>query len=108
MDDSERNPAPITRVQYLLTVSYWPWRYQRGYTTRNYHVTGEHEAEAQAAQRNKKANRLGVRLLRALGFKGSLLGPKIKAVSPSHERAHRSEHHTAEHHGEESQARPDS
>jgi hypothetical protein len=48
------------------------WPYRRGYSGRNYHVTGEHEAEAKAAQRKKKPNRLGRLILRLLGFKGSV------------------------------------
>jgi hypothetical protein len=35
------------------------------------HVTSGHEAEAKAAELAKKPNRLGMLILRLLGFKGS-------------------------------------
>jgi hypothetical protein len=46
--------------------------YRRGYTGFNYHVTGGHEAEAVAAERAKKPSRVGLFILRLLGYKGSL------------------------------------
>lgn len=55
---------------------------------RDYHVTGGHEAEAEAAQRSKRPNRFGLALLRALGFRGRVPDPKPKTVSPRHEGAH--------------------
>lgn len=64
------------------------WPYRRGYSGRNYHVTGEHEAEAKAAQRNSKPNLLGLVVLRLLGFKGPVPGPHSTTVSPDHERMH--------------------
>ena len=44
--------------------------YRQGYMGRNLHVTGEHEAEAKAAQRAKKPSRIGLLVLRRLGYKG--------------------------------------
>lgn len=64
------------------------WPYRRGYAGPNYHVTGAHEAEAKAAQRDRRPNRLGLLLLKMLGFKGSVPGPQFKTVSPSHETTH--------------------
>jgi hypothetical protein len=61
--------------------------YRRGYMGRDYHVTGGHEAEAQAAQKAKKPSRLGVFVLRVLGYRGGV--PRRadqKARSPRHER----------------------
>jgi hypothetical protein len=49
--------------------------YRRGWTGRDYHVTGGHEAEALAAERAKKPNRFGVWLLRRLGYKGPIRDP---------------------------------
>ena len=46
-------------------------RYRAGYTGRDFHVTGGHEAEAQAAERAKKPSRLGLWVLRRLGYKGA-------------------------------------
>ena len=44
--------------------------YGNGYTGRSYHVTGGHEREAYEAQMAKKPNRLGMLVLRLLGYKG--------------------------------------
>ncbi len=44
-------------------------RYRSGYTGRSYNVTGGHEAEAKAAERAKPPNRLGLFVLRVLGYK---------------------------------------
>ena len=66
----------------------WPSKYRRGYMTRDYHVTGGHEAEAEVAQRSKKPNRLGVAILKILGFRGSVPNPGPKTVSPRHEKVH--------------------
>jgi hypothetical protein len=41
--------------------------YRRGYMGRDYHVTGEHEAEAKAAERAKKPSRIGLFVFRLLG-----------------------------------------
>ncbi len=46
--------------------------YRRGYSGRDYHVTGGHEAEAEAAQKAKKPSRLGVFVLRVLGYRGGV------------------------------------
>lgn len=63
------------------------WRYRRGYTGRNYHVTGGHEREAEVAQRAKKPTRVGLLVLRILGFRGGPPKPALPArrASPSHE-----------------------
>ena len=45
--------------------------YGRGYSTFNYHVTGGHEAEAREAEMQKKPSRLGMFVLRLLGYRGS-------------------------------------
>jgi hypothetical protein len=50
-------------------------KYRRGYMGRDYHVTGGHEAKAKAAQKARKPNRLGVFILRRLGFKGFVAQP---------------------------------
>jgi hypothetical protein len=44
--------------------------YGKGYSTFSYHVSDDHEAEALKAERAKKPNRLGMFILRLLGFKG--------------------------------------
>jgi hypothetical protein len=44
--------------------------YRQGYMGRDYHVTGEHEAEAKAAERAKKPTRIGLFVLRLLGERG--------------------------------------
>jgi hypothetical protein len=45
--------------------------YRRGYTGRDFHVTGGHEAEAEAAEEAKKPSRFGMWVLRRLGYRGS-------------------------------------
>jgi hypothetical protein len=50
-------------------------KYRRGYMGRDYHVTGGHEAEAEAAQKAEKPSRIGVFILRLLGFKGVVAEP---------------------------------
>lgn len=61
-------------------------RYRQGYTGRDYHVTGGHEAEAKAAQRAKKPSRLGVFVLRLLGYRGTpSLPPRVRDSSPGRE-----------------------
>lgn len=63
------------------------WPYKQGYTGRNYHVTGGHEAEAIAAQRAKKPTSMGLFVLRILGFRGSVERlPSVTRVNPRHER----------------------
>ena len=65
--------------------------YRRGYMGRDYHVTGEHEAEAKAAERAKKPTRIGLFVLRLLGYKGRGHQPlpDIRRVSTSHMHPHR-------------------
>jgi hypothetical protein len=64
-----------------------PKNYRRGYMGRNYHVTGGHEAEALAAERAKDPSRLGLFVLRLLGFKGRPKKPTPPAPpSPRHEK----------------------
>ncbi|HUI04835.1 MAG TPA: hypothetical protein VLZ77_14945 [Acidimicrobiales bacterium] len=61
-------------------------RYRRGYTGRDYHVTGGHEAEAEAAQRAKDPTRLGLFVLRLLGFGGTVRRERPRgASSPRHQ-----------------------
>jgi hypothetical protein len=61
-------------------------KYRRGYTGRDFHVTGGHEAEARAAQRAKKPNRFGVWVLRVLGYEKSVPGEqKPPRPPPAHE-----------------------
>ena len=63
----------------------WP-KYRRGYMGRDYHVTGGHEAEAEEAQRAKKPSRMGVFILRMLGYKGSVKqSPDISWPTPGHQ-----------------------
>lgn len=51
-----------------------PWngtaKYRRGWTGRDFHVTGGHEAEAMAAQEAEKPSRIGLWILRGLGYRG--------------------------------------
>lgn len=62
------------------------WPYRRGYTGRNYHVTGGHEREARAAQLAKPPNRLGLLVLRLLGFRAPSRPPQpVHKAPPSHE-----------------------
>jgi len=63
--------------------------YRRGYMGRDYHVTGEHEGEARAAQRGKKPSRIGLFVLKLLGERGS--GPQVHEVyrpTPGHPHRH--------------------
>ncbi|HEV8064908.1 MAG TPA: hypothetical protein VGP46_08760 [Acidimicrobiales bacterium] len=65
--------------------------YRRGYMGRNYHVTGGHEAKAQAAEHLKAPTRLGVLALRLLGYRGPVRQPKrFERPSPHHERGRNS------------------
>jgi hypothetical protein len=50
---------------------FWGPNYRKGYTGRDFHVSGGHEAEAEAAERAKKPNRFGMWVLRLLGFRGN-------------------------------------
>jgi hypothetical protein len=64
--------------------------YRKGYSGFNYHVTGGHEAEAEAAQRAKKPSRIGVFVLRLLGYKGPVEQVlDAHRVTPSHLHPHR-------------------
>lgn len=64
-------------------------KYQQGYTTKNYHVTGGHEAEAEAAQRAKKPSRIGLFVLRLLGYRGTVEQvPGGNRTTPNHEHRH--------------------
>lgn len=63
------------------------WKYRRGYTGRNYHVTGGHENQAKAAQRAKKPSRLGLLVLRMLGLRAAP-NPALP-LQPSPSRQHR-------------------
>ena len=64
--------------------------YRQGYMVRDYHVTGEHEAEAKAAERAKKPTRIGLFVLRLLGYRGSVQQvPDVHRVTPSHPHPHR-------------------
>jgi hypothetical protein len=62
-----------------------------GYTGFDYHVSGGHEAEARAAEEAEKPNRLGMWVLRKLGFKGADPRPQ----EPPH---HGAPHHPKSHH----------
>jgi hypothetical protein len=61
-------------------------KYQRGYTTFGYGVTGGHAREAEEAERAKKPSRLGVWVLRKLGYKGH--EPEQKRQAPHHGAPH--------------------
>ena len=50
---------------------FWGPNYRKGYTGFNFHVSGGHEAEAEAAEQAKKPNRFGMWVLRLLGFRGT-------------------------------------
>ena len=64
--------------------------YRRGYMGRDYHVTGGHEAEAEAAQKRKRPTRIGLFVLRRLGYRGTLAPPlRTRPFSPSQEKRHR-------------------
>jgi hypothetical protein len=66
----------------------WP-KYRRGYMGRDYHVTGGHETEAEAAQRSENPSRIGTFFLRLLGFKGTVRRSEPpRAESPRHEHPH--------------------
>jgi hypothetical protein len=57
-------------------------------------VTGGHEAEARAAQEAKAPGRLGLWVLRKLGYRGAEPAPAHKAPhhgAPSHPRSHPAE-----------------
>jgi len=56
---------------------------------RDYHVTGGHEAEADASQRARRPTRLGVLVLRLLGFRGTVRQERPRGVpSPQHQHPH--------------------
>ncbi len=68
------------------------YRYNRGYTGFNYHVTDGHEAEAESEERAKPPNRFGLFLLRLLGFKGKPESERFGdfPVHPEHHHLERS------------------
>ena len=75
-----------------------PWngtaKYRRGWTGRDFHVTGGHEAEAKAAQEGKKPSRLGLWMLRKLGYLGPEPTPPHQPPhhgDPPHPRSHPAE-----------------
>jgi hypothetical protein len=72
-----------------------PWngtaKYRRGWTGRDFHVTGGHEAEAKAAEQAKKPNRFGLWVLGRLGYKGP-------DQTPPHQPPHQAPHHGAPQH----------
>jgi hypothetical protein len=77
-------------------MSWRPPNYRRGYTGRDYHVTGGHEAQAEAAERAKKPTKIGRLVLRLLGFRGSIeQTPDVHRTAPSHEHPYREEDMTA-------------
>jgi hypothetical protein len=59
-------------------------------------VTDGHEARAKAAQLRKRPNRVGLFLLKMLGFRGQVAPPMEQTGhgGPSHEHAGRHEHPT--------------
>ena len=59
-------------------------------------VTDGHEAEAKAAQLRKRPNRIGLFLLKMLGFRGEVIPPTAQRnhVGPSHEHPGNREHST--------------
>ena len=62
-------------------------KYRRGYTGRDYHVTGGHEKEALDAQRARKPSHVGMFVLRILGYRGAAPGRSPRGEStPRHER----------------------
>jgi hypothetical protein len=86
----------VVVAEYVVEVGSGDYRrfmgpnYRRGYSTRNYHVTGEHEAEAEAAQRAKKPSRIGLLVLRLLGDRGPVRQvPDVRQVASSHRHPHR-------------------
>jgi hypothetical protein len=55
------------------------------YGRRRILVTDGHEAQAKAAQRRKRPNRIGLLILRMLGYRGGVLPPTDQgAHGPSH------------------------
>lgn len=72
------------------TIQTMRWKYRRGYSGPNYHVTGGHEREARAAQRAKPPSRLGLFVLRLLGFREAPSAPRgRRRPSPNHEHRHK-------------------
>jgi hypothetical protein len=61
-----------------------PPNYRRGYMGRDYHVTGEHEVEAKAAERAKKPTRLGTLVLKLLGYRGPTVRTEPADPSSAH------------------------
>lgn len=87
---SRRPSRPIAKAVAEYVVEVGSRNYRLGYMGRNYHVTGEHEAEAKKAQRAKKPSRIGLFVLRLLGYRGPVLQvPDVHQVAPSHRHPHR-------------------
>lgn len=85
----ERPTPPNTLRRMAWHRMGWP-NYRRGYTGRDYHVTGGHEAEAEAAQRAKKPSRFGLLVLQLLGYRGTVeMLPDARRASPGHEHRRR-------------------
>jgi hypothetical protein len=66
-------------------------KYHRGWTGRDYHVSGGHEAEAKAAQEAENPNRFGLWVLRKLGYRGPTPTPPHPPPhhgAPPHPRSH--------------------
>jgi hypothetical protein len=68
--------------------------YRRGWTGRDFHVTGGHESEAKAAQVAKEPSRLGLWILRVLGYRKPVATPPHQPPhhgAPPHPRSHPAE-----------------
>lgn len=88
---SARETPSTRRTGGRNTIATVRWKYRRGYTGRNYHVTGGHENQARAAQRAKKPTATGVWVLRLLGLRGAAEPTvPIRRASPRHQRRHKS------------------
>lgn len=56
----------------------------------NYHITYEHEAEAKAVQRAKKPSRIGLFVLKLLGYRDPAQHvPDVPREAPSHQHPRR-------------------
>jgi hypothetical protein len=65
--------------------------YGEGYTTFGYNVTGDHEAEAKAAEEARSPSHFGIWILRKLGYKGADPEPPLQAPhhgAPHHPKSH--------------------
>src|ERR1700733_820365 len=66
--------------------------YHQGWTGKDYHVSGGHEAEAKADEEAERPSRLGLWVLRKLGYKGPDPTPRRKTPH------HGAPHHPHPHH----------